>query len=95
MVLTLEHQTSPILLTPWQVLTSKLLSSFFHCVQVLVNLYIRILILDQSFLLAFQIVVAFVSIFCIMILSSTYGFDGIWVALTIYMALRTFAGFWR
>lgn len=39
--------------------------------------------------------VAIVSIFVLFILSSTNGFIGIWVALTIYMSLRAFAGFWR
>lgn len=42
-----------------------------------------------------MVVVAMVSILCIFILSSTQGFVGLWVALTIYMSLRTFAGFWR
>ncbi|KAL6284326.1 hypothetical protein ACE6H2_015255 [Prunus campanulata] len=42
-----------------------------------------------------MVVVAIVSIFVLFILSSTNGFIGIWVALTIYMSLRTFAGFWR
>ncbi|KAH7543542.1 hypothetical protein FEM48_Zijuj02G0194900 [Ziziphus jujuba var. spinosa] len=41
------------------------------------------------------VLVAIVSIFCLFILSSTNGFVGIWIALTIYMSLRTFAGFWR
>uniref|UniRef100_A0A7N0THP1 Protein DETOXIFICATION n=2 Tax=Kalanchoe fedtschenkoi TaxID=63787 RepID=A0A7N0THP1_KALFE len=50
---------------------------------------------DFSYSAYSMILVAFVSIFCILILSSTHGFIGIWVALTIYMALRTFAGFWR
>ncbi|PQQ15648.1 protein DETOXIFICATION 42 isoform X2 [Prunus yedoensis var. nudiflora] len=42
-----------------------------------------------------MVVVAIVSIFVLFILSSTNGFIGIWVALTIYMSLRAFAGFWR
>lgn len=42
-----------------------------------------------------QVMVAIVSIFVLFILSSTNGFIGIWVALTIYMSLRAFAGFWR
>ncbi|CAM8958708.1 unnamed protein product [Rhodiola kirilowii] len=50
---------------------------------------------DFSYAAYSMITVAFISIFCILIFSSTYGFTGIWVALTIYMTLRTFAGFWR
>lgn len=42
-----------------------------------------------------MVMVAVVSILCLMFLSSHYGFIGIWVALTIYMSLRAFAGFWR
>ncbi|EXB93303.1 MATE efflux family protein 1 [Morus notabilis] len=42
-----------------------------------------------------QVLVAILSILCLFVLSSTNGFVGIWVALTIYMSLRTFAGFWR
>ncbi|WJX11206.1 Protein DETOXIFICATION 42 [Trifolium repens] len=39
--------------------------------------------------------VASVSIFCLYMLSSSLGFTGIWIALSIYMSLRIFAGFWR
>ncbi|PON89173.1 Multi antimicrobial extrusion protein [Trema orientale] len=42
-----------------------------------------------------MVMVAILSILCLFVLSSTNGFIGIWVALTIYMSLRTFAGFWR
>ncbi|KAF8044005.1 hypothetical protein BT93_A2093 [Corymbia citriodora subsp. variegata] len=42
-----------------------------------------------------MVLVAVVSIVCLCLLSSTYGFIGIWVALTIYMTLRTIAGFLR
>ncbi|XP_010278990.1 PREDICTED: protein DETOXIFICATION 42-like [Nelumbo nucifera] len=42
-----------------------------------------------------MILVAIVSILCLIFLSSGYGFIGIWVALTIYMSLRAFAGFGR
>lgn len=42
-----------------------------------------------------MVLVAIISIFCLFILSSTKGFIGIWVALTIYMSLRTLAGFGR
>ncbi|KAK7262515.1 hypothetical protein RJT34_30089 [Clitoria ternatea] len=41
------------------------------------------------------VVVAIVSIICLLILSYTSGFIGIWVALTIYMGLRAFVGFLR
>lgn len=44
---------------------------------------------------AFSLVlVAIVSILCLSFLSS-HGFLGLWIALTIYMSLRAFAGFWR
>lgn len=42
-----------------------------------------------------MVLVAIVSILCLFILSSSFGFVGIWVALTIYVTLRAFAGFWR
>ncbi|QCE09186.1 protein DETOXIFICATION 42-like [Vigna unguiculata] len=42
-----------------------------------------------------MVVVAILSIICLLILSSAGGFIGIWVALTIYMGLRAFAGFLR
>ncbi|KAL2332168.1 hypothetical protein Fmac_019749 [Flemingia macrophylla] len=42
-----------------------------------------------------MVVVAMLSIVCLLVLSSAGGFIGIWVALTIYMALRAFAGFLR
>ncbi|XP_056169528.1 protein DETOXIFICATION 42 isoform X3 [Syzygium oleosum] len=42
-----------------------------------------------------MVAVAAVSILCLSILSSSHGFIGIWIALTIYMSLRAFAGFWR
>ncbi|XP_034703301.1 protein DETOXIFICATION 43 [Vitis riparia] len=42
-----------------------------------------------------MILVAIVSIASLFCLSKSYGYVGIWVALTIYMGLRTFAGFWR
>ncbi|PPR82455.1 hypothetical protein GOBAR_AA38258 [Gossypium barbadense] len=41
------------------------------------------------------VLVAIVSIICLCILSSTHGFIGLWISLTIYMSLRAFAGFWR
>lgn len=42
-----------------------------------------------------MIMVAIVSIFSLYMLSSSFGFTGIWIALSIYMTLRIFAGFWR
>ncbi|XP_043692109.1 protein DETOXIFICATION 42-like isoform X5 [Telopea speciosissima] len=42
-----------------------------------------------------MVLVAIISILCVLLLSASHGFVGIWVALTIYMSLRTFAGFWR
>ncbi|QCE05246.1 multidrug resistance protein [Vigna unguiculata] len=42
-----------------------------------------------------MIMVAVVSICSLYVLSSSFGFTGIWIALSIYMALRIFAGFWR
>nr|DAD42347.1 TPA_asm: hypothetical protein HUJ06_000577 [Nelumbo nucifera] len=50
---------------------------------------------DFAYSACSMVLVAIVSILCLFILSSAYGFIGIWVALTIYMSLRTFAGFWR
>ncbi|KAI3937834.1 hypothetical protein MKW92_039111 [Papaver armeniacum] len=41
------------------------------------------------------VLVAIVSIVCLFLLSASHGFVGIWIALTIYMSLRMFAGFWR
>ncbi|KAM5558882.1 protein DETOXIFICATION 42-like [Rosa sericea] len=42
-----------------------------------------------------MVLVALVSILCLFLLSSSHGFVGIWVALTIFMSLRTVVGFWR
>ncbi|KAG8389001.1 hypothetical protein BUALT_Bualt02G0184000 [Buddleja alternifolia] len=42
-----------------------------------------------------MVTVAILSIIVLFILSSSNGFVGIWIALTIYMSLRAFAGFWR
>ncbi|KAL3633364.1 hypothetical protein CASFOL_022891 [Castilleja foliolosa] len=42
-----------------------------------------------------MVLVSIVSIGSLFVLSKSNGFVGIWVALTIYMGLRTFAGFWR
>lgn len=42
-----------------------------------------------------MVLVSIASIGSLFVLSKTNGFVGIWLALTIYMGLRTFAGFWR
>lgn len=42
-----------------------------------------------------MVLVSFVSILCVFLLSSTNGFVGLWVALSIFMTLRAVAGFWR
>ncbi|KAL9226448.1 hypothetical protein vseg_002261 [Gypsophila vaccaria] len=42
-----------------------------------------------------MVLVAGGSIASLFLLSRNYGFVGIWIALTIYMALRTLAGIWR
>ncbi|KAK1589038.1 hypothetical protein Q3G72_029914 [Acer saccharum] len=50
---------------------------------------------DYSYSACSMVTVAFVSILCLLGLSSCFGFIGLWVGLTIYMNLRAFAGFWR
>ncbi|KAM6568435.1 hypothetical protein CsatB_016420 [Cannabis sativa] len=42
-----------------------------------------------------MVLVGIISIWCLFVLSSTYGFVGIWIALSLYMTLRTCVGFWR
>ncbi|GAB2295534.1 Protein DETOXIFICATION 42 [Dionaea muscipula] len=42
-----------------------------------------------------MVLVAGVSILCLLLLSSSNGFVGIWIALSIYMSLRALTGFWR
>ncbi|KAI4383005.1 hypothetical protein MLD38_008891 [Melastoma candidum] len=42
-----------------------------------------------------MVLVSIASIGSLFVLFKAGGFTGIWVALTIYMALRTFAGIWR
>ncbi|KAF5946637.1 hypothetical protein HYC85_016865 [Camellia sinensis] len=42
-----------------------------------------------------MVLVAIVSIASLFVLSKGHGFVGIWLALTIYMGLRTLAGVWR
>lgn len=41
------------------------------------------------------VLVSIASIVSLFLLSKSDGFVGIWIALTIYMGLRAFAGFWR
>ncbi|GMI75763.1 FERRIC REDUCTASE DEFECTIVE 3, MANGANESE ACCUMULATOR 1 [Hibiscus trionum] len=50
---------------------------------------------DFAFTAYSMILVAGASIASVFILSKSNGFIGIWVALTIYMALRSLAGVWR
>ncbi|XP_057982153.1 protein DETOXIFICATION 42-like [Malania oleifera] len=50
---------------------------------------------DFAYSACSMVLVAIVSIMCLFVLSSSHGFIGIWVALSIYMSLRAFAGFWR
>ncbi|XP_022766708.1 protein DETOXIFICATION 42-like isoform X2 [Durio zibethinus] len=42
-----------------------------------------------------MVLVAVMSIFCLFILSSSHGYVGIWIALSIFMSLRVFAGVLR
>ncbi|KAJ0751407.1 putative multi antimicrobial extrusion protein [Helianthus annuus] len=42
-----------------------------------------------------SVLVAFASVVCLLLLSSYYGFVGIWVALSLFMSLRAIAGVWR
>ncbi|XP_076884459.1 protein DETOXIFICATION 42-like [Bidens hawaiensis] len=42
-----------------------------------------------------MVLVALASVVCLWLLSSYYGFVGIWVALSIFMSLRALAGVWR
>ncbi|XWS45721.1 hypothetical protein CRYUN_Cryun14cG0003800 [Craigia yunnanensis] len=50
---------------------------------------------DFAFTAYSMVLVAGASIATLFLLSKSNGFIGIWVALTIYMALRAFAGIWR
>ncbi|KAJ9695772.1 hypothetical protein PVL29_010978 [Vitis rotundifolia] len=50
---------------------------------------------DFAYSACSMVLVAIVSILCLFILSSSLGFIGIWIALSIYMSLRTMSGFWR
>ncbi|XP_009107201.1 protein DETOXIFICATION 42 isoform X2 [Brassica rapa] len=50
---------------------------------------------DFGYAAASLVMVAIVSILCLVLLSSTHGFIGLWFGLTIYMSLRAAVGFWR
>ncbi|KAJ4718398.1 Protein DETOXIFICATION [Melia azedarach] len=50
---------------------------------------------DYAYSAYSMLLVAVASIVSLFFLSKSNGFVGIWVALTIYMGLRTFAGVWR
>ncbi|XP_047318208.1 protein DETOXIFICATION 42-like [Impatiens glandulifera] len=50
---------------------------------------------DFSYSAYSMILVSSVSILCLILLASSYGFVGIWLALSIFMTLRALAGFWR
>ncbi|KAG0465793.1 hypothetical protein HPP92_019957, partial [Vanilla planifolia] len=50
---------------------------------------------DYAFSAYSMVAVAVISIPLLIFLSSSHGFIGIWVGLTIYMGLRTFASLWR
>ncbi|XP_020590761.1 protein DETOXIFICATION 42-like isoform X1 [Phalaenopsis equestris] len=50
---------------------------------------------DYTFSAYSMVAVAAVSIPSLIFLSNSYDFVGIWIALTIYMSLRTFASLWR
>lgn len=68
---------------------------FYHCYFPFINRFIHANLSYNSIPPCPQVLVAFVSIACLFILSSSYGFIGLWVALSIYMTLRAVAGFWR
>jgi Na+-driven multidrug efflux pump len=50
---------------------------------------------DYTYSAYSMVAVASVSIPCLVYLSAHNGFIGIWIALTIYMSLRTIASTWR
>ncbi|KAL8142929.1 hypothetical protein V2J09_015961 [Rumex salicifolius] len=50
---------------------------------------------DFAYSASSMICVAIVSILCLLSLSSSNGFVGIWISLSIYMSFRALAGFWR
>ncbi|KAI7725750.1 hypothetical protein M8C21_024789, partial [Ambrosia artemisiifolia] len=49
----------------------------------------------QILSLGIPVLVALASVMCLSLLSSYYGFVGIWVALSLFMSLRALAGLWR
>ncbi|KAC9320173.1 hypothetical protein E3N88_45999 [Mikania micrantha] len=49
----------------------------------------------QIMTLGIPVLVSAASVVCLLLLSSHYGFVGIWVALSIFMSLRVMAGVWR
>ncbi|CAH8353554.1 unnamed protein product [Eruca vesicaria subsp. sativa] len=50
---------------------------------------------DFGYAAASLVMVAIVSVLCLLFLASTHGFIGLWFGLTIYMSLRAAVGFWR
>ncbi|KAF3589522.1 hypothetical protein F2Q69_00029897 [Brassica cretica] len=50
---------------------------------------------DFGYAAASLVMVAIVSVLCLVLLSATHGFIGLWFGLTIYMSLRAAVGFWR
>ena len=88
MVSITEHQISDMLPTQWQ---ADRLLLFTHIL--LINLVPYNFFTEPC--MYRQVLVAVVSIICILSLESYGGFIGIWIALVIYMSLRMFAGFWR
>ncbi|EFH67891.1 hypothetical protein ARALYDRAFT_337281 [Arabidopsis lyrata subsp. lyrata] len=50
---------------------------------------------DFGYAAASLVMVAIISILCLLFLSSTHGFIGLWFGLIIYMSLRAGVGFWR
>lgn len=50
---------------------------------------------DFAYAACSLVMVAIVSILCLLVLSPSHGFIGLWIALTIYMSLRAFVGVWR
>ncbi|GAB2210717.1 hypothetical protein Droror1_Dr00016000, partial [Drosera rotundifolia] len=50
---------------------------------------------DFAYSACSMVLVSLASIASVIILAKINGFIGIWIALTIYMSLRAFAGVWR
>lgn len=83
-----EHQISDMLPTQWQVGRLLLVTHIL-----LINLVPYKFFTEPC--MYRQVLVAIVSIICILTLERYGSFIGIWIALVIYMSLRMFAGFWR